>query len=176
MQANKKSRYAPGLTLIQVMFLLAALGIALYVVLYFVKKDPAPAVTFNTISGEQVASESLRGKVVLVNFWATSCGSCVKEMPEMVQTYQKYKDRGLEFVAVAMEYDQPNYVRNYAQTQQLPFKVALDTDGSVAKSFGNVTLTPTTFLIDQDGLIIKRYVGIPEFSALHQLLEDALPA
>ena len=84
--------------------------------------------------------------------------------------------RSLEFIAVAMSYDPPNYVLNYSETRQLPFKVALDVDGSAAKSFGDVKLTPTTFLIDKQGNVLKRYVGIPEFPALHQLLEQALTA
>jgi peroxiredoxin len=110
----------------------------------------------------------------MVNFWATSCTTCVAEMPEMVATYNKYADKGLELVAVAMSYDPPNYVLNYTETRQLPFKVALDTDGSAAKSFGDVKLTPTTFVIGKDGSILKRYVGIPEFAAMHQLIEKAL--
>jgi peroxiredoxin len=137
-------------------------------------KETAPKVTFTGLDGQAITSESLRGKVVMVNFWATSCVTCVKEMPQMVQTYNKYKDQGLEFIAVAMSYDPPNYVRNYAQTRNLPFKVALDTSGDLAKSFGDVKLTPTTYVIDKKGNIIKRYVGEPEFAALHQLLEKAL--
>lgn len=137
---------------------------------------PAPDVTFTSLTGEKVALQSLRGKVVMVNFWATSCTTCVKEMPAMVQTYNKYKDKGLDFVAVAMSYDPPNYVVNYAQTRNLPFRVALDAQGDVAKSFGDVKLTPTTFVIDKDGKVIKRYVGEPDFAALHQLLENALAA
>ncbi|KRB87829.1 peroxiredoxin family protein [Noviherbaspirillum sp. Root189] len=136
----------------------------------------APDVTFNGINGEQVSLQSLRGKVVMVNFWATSCTTCVKEMPEMVQTYNKFKDKGLDFIAVAMSYDPPNYVLNYAQTRSLPFRVALDTKGDVAKSFDEVKLTPTTYVIDKNGNIIKRYVGEPDFAALHQLLEKALAA
>lgn len=139
-------------------------------------RKPAPDVTFNSIAGEKVSMQSLRGKVVMVNFWATSCTTCIKEMPQMVQTYNKYKDRGLDFVAVAMSYDPPNYVLNYAQTRNLPFKVALDTEGNVAKSFDDVKLTPTTYVIDKEGNIIKRYVGEPDFAALHQLLEKALSA
>ncbi|MFC7518753.1 peroxiredoxin family protein [Herbaspirillum sp. GCM10030257] len=139
-------------------------------------KKAAPDVTFNGINGEQVTLQSLRGKVVMVNFWATSCTTCVKEMPEMVQTYNKFKDKGLDFIAVAMSYDPPNYVLNYAQTRSLPFRVALDTKGDVARSFDDVKLTPTTYVIDKNGNIIKRYVGEPDFAALHQLLEKALAA
>ncbi len=136
----------------------------------------APDVTFTSLSGEKVPMQTLRGKVVMVNFWATSCTTCVHEMPQMVQTYNKYKDKGLDFVAVAMSYDPPNYVLNYAQSRSLPFKVALDTQGELAKSFGDVKLTPTTYVIDKNGKIIKRYVGEPEFTELHQLLEKALAA
>lgn len=136
----------------------------------------APNVTFTTLSGENVTMESLRGKVVMVNFWATSCTTCIKEMPEMVATYNKYKEKGLDFVAVAMSYDPPNYVVNYAETRNLPFKVALDLKGELAKSFDDVQLTPTTYVIDKDGHIIKRYVGEPDFAEVHQLLEKALAA
>lgn len=134
----------------------------------------APEVTYFAIDGKKMSTESLRGKVVMVNFWATSCVTCVKEMPAMVETYNKYKGQGLEFIAVAMQYDPPNYVLNYAETRRLPFTVALDSGGNIAKSFGNVVMTPTTFVIDKDGKIIKRYVGEPEWSALHKLLEKSL--
>lgn len=139
-------------------------------------QKPAPDVTFTSLSGEKIDMRSLRGKVVMVNFWATSCTTCIQEMPDMVRTYNKYKDQGLDFIAVAMSYDPPNYVLNYAQTRKLPFTVALDTQGEVAKSFDDVKLTPTTYVIGKDGNIIKRYVGEPDFAALHQLLEKALAA
>ena len=139
-------------------------------------KKPAPDVTYTSITGQKITSQSLRGKVVMVNFWATSCTTCVAEMPKMVETYNKYKGQGLEFVAVAMSYDPPNYVLNYAETRKLPFTVALDTQGQLAQAFGDVKLTPTTFVIDKQGNVIKRYVGQPEFPALHQLLEKALAA
>ena len=135
---------------------------------------PAPDVTFIDLKGQKVSTQSLRGKVVMVNFWATSCVTCVKEMPQMIETYNKYKGQGLEFVAVAMQYDPANYVINFTETRKLPFTVALDSGGDIAKSFGDVTLTPTTFVIDKDGKIIKRYVGEPKFADLHALLEKEL--
>ena len=165
-----------GLTIIQTMAIVAILGIALFIGLSLLKKETAPAVTFKTLNGEQITTESLRGKVVLVNFWATSCSTCIAEMPQMVETYNKYREKGLEFVAVAMSYDPPNYVQNYSETRQLPFKVALDADGATAKAFGDVQLTPTTFVIDKEGNILKRYVGIPEVASFQQLIEKALAA
>jgi peroxiredoxin len=163
-------------TLLKVLAALVIVAIAVVGYLSFSAREPAPQVTFTDLTGQKITSDSLRGKVVMVNFWATSCVTCIKEMPQMVETYNKYKDKGLEFVAVAMSYDPPNYVLNYAQTRKLPFKVALDTQGDLAKAFGDVKLTPTTFVIDKKGNIIKRYVGEPEFAALHQLLEKELAA
>ena len=137
-------------------------------------QQKAPDATFTLLSGQKIStSGDLKGKVYLVNFWATSCETCMKEMPQMIDTYNKFKGRGLEFVAVAMNYDAPMYVSNYAQTRNLPFKVAMD-DGSAAKQFGNVQLTPTTFVIDKNGKILKRYVGEPTFAELDQLLDKAL--
>ncbi|PWK38686.1 TlpA disulfide reductase family protein [Cupriavidus plantarum] len=138
--------------------------------------NAAPAATFTLLSGDKVGTADLKGKVYIVNFWATSCTTCVKEMPDMVKTYKQFKDKGLEFVAVAMNYDPPMYVMNYAKTRELPFKVAMDSDGTAAKAFGNVQLTPTTFVVDKNGKILKRYVGEPEWDALHKLLEGALAA
>lgn len=151
---------------------LAALAVGGYFTLN--NKPLAPQVTYISIKGDKIGPEHLRGKVMLVNFWATSCVSCVREMPQMVETYNKYKGQGLEFVAVAMKYDPPNYVINFTETRKLPFTVALDSGGDIARSFGDVSLTPTTFLIDKQGRIIKRYVGEPDFAALHKLLEQTL--
>lgn len=136
--------------------------------------DAAPASTFVLLDGAKTTTADLKGKVTLVNFWATTCVSCVKEMPALVSTYNKYKDRGYETVAVAMSYDQPAWVLNFAQTRQLPFKVALDNTGELAKSWGEVKLTPTTYLVDKQGNIVKRFVGEPDMAALHSLIEELL--
>ncbi|WP_370872037.1 TlpA family protein disulfide reductase [Hydrogenophaga sp.] len=137
-------------------------------------RDAAPASTFVLIDGSQSTTADLKGKVTLVNFWATTCVSCVKEMPALAATYNKYKDRGYDTVAVAMSYDPPAWVLNFAQTRQLPFKVALDNTGELAKSWGDVKLTPTTYLVDKQGNIVKRFVGEPDMTALHNLIEELL--
>lgn len=137
-------------------------------------RNEVPLVNYALLDGRTQSSADFKGKVVLVNFWATSCSTCVKEMPQMVQTYEKYRERGLDVVAVAMEYDPPAYVASFAESRKLPFKVALDNTGAVARSFGEVRLTPTTYLINKRGEIVKRYVGEPDFAALHQLVEQLL--
>jgi peroxiredoxin len=134
----------------------------------------APEVRFATLSGQSFATSELRGKVVLVNFWATSCVVCVKEMPRMVETYKKYAPRGYEMVAVAMSYDHPNQVAEFAKSRDLPFQVALDADGAIAKSFGEIRVTPTTFVLDKRGRILKRYLGEPDWAEFHDLLDKAL--
>lgn len=136
--------------------------------------ERAPDVTYTMLNGDSHTMADMRGKVVLVNFWATSCISCVAEMPELVATHQKFRDRGFETVAVAMSYDTPAYVSQFAESRKLPFKVAFDKSGDVARQFGDVRLTPTSFLINQRGEIVKRYMGAPDFEALHALLDGML--
>ena len=135
---------------------------------------PAPHVRIATLSGEALSTEALRGKVVLVNFWATSCVVCVKEMPRMVETYKKYAPRGYEMVAVAMSYDHPNQVAEFARTRGLPFQVALDTNGAIARGFGDIRVTPTTFVLDRQGRVLKQYLGEPDWAEFHGLLDKAL--
>ena len=136
--------------------------------------EAAPASTFVLLDGSKKVTSDLKGQVTLVNFWATSCTTCVAEMPHMAETYQKYKGQGYSMLAVAMAYDPPSYVVNFAQTRQLPFDVAIDNTGAVAKSWGDVALTPTSYLVNKRGEIVKRYVGQPDFAELHQLIEKLL--
>jgi peroxiredoxin len=137
-------------------------------------KQSAPDTRFVLLDGSQTSTQALRGKVFLINFWATSCISCVAEMPKLVQTHQQFHARGYETLAVAMSYDPPAYVVNFSQSRQLPFKVAIDNTGAVAKAWGDVKITPTTFLVNKRGEIVKQYVGEPDFGAMHQLIDKLL--
>lgn len=134
----------------------------------------APESTFVLLDGSKTTTSDLKGKVTLVNFWATSCVTCIAEMPKIVSTYEKYKSQGYDTLAVAMSYDPPSYVVNYTETRKLPFKVAIDNTGAVAKAWGDVKLTPTTYLVNKRGQIVKQYVGEPDFAALHLLIEKLL--
>ena len=134
----------------------------------------APDVTFTTIKGEQIKLQDLRGKVVLVKFWATSCVTCIKQMPDNIEAFNEFHGQGFDLIAVAMQYDPANYVINYAETRKLPFTVALDSQGKVARAFDDVKLTPIAFLIDKNGQIIKRYLGEYNKAAFRETLKKAL--
>ncbi|KNZ31095.1 MAG: hypothetical protein AD742_17840 [Methylibium sp. NZG] len=137
-------------------------------------REAAPSVAYTLLDGTPSSIDSLRGKVVLVNFWATSCAVCVREMLQIVATHERFKARGFETLAVAMSHDAPASVVHFAQSQRLPFGVVIDNTGTVARSFGDVRLTPTTLLINKRGDIVKRVVGEPDFVALDRLVEQLL--
>lgn len=134
----------------------------------------APPSSFVMLDGSKKETSQLKGKVTLVNFWATSCVTCVAEMPKLISTYDKYKSQGFDTIAVAMSYDPPSYVVNFAQTRKLPFSVAIDNTGEVAKAWGDVKLTPTSYLVNKHGEIVKRYIGEPDLAELHRLIERLL--
>jgi peroxiredoxin len=155
--------------------LIATVAVAAIGGVYFASgASAAPQSTFVLLDGSSRTTQDLKGKVTLVNFWATSCTTCVAEMPKIVATYDKYRTRGYDTLAVAMSYDPPSYVVNYAETRKLPFKVAIDNTGAVAQAWGDVKLTPTTYVVNKRGEIVKRYVGEPDFAELHQLIEKLL--
>ena len=137
-------------------------------------RDPAPSFGYTLLDGSKGHTDALRGKVVLVNFWATSCVTCVKEMPALMAAHERFKARGYETLAVAMSYDPPAYVANFAETRKLPFRVVIDNTGAIARAFDDTKITPTTFLLDKRGRIVKRYVGEPDFPELDALVGKLL--
>lgn len=139
-------------------------------------RNTAPDVTFTTIEGKKISMMDLKGKVVLVNFWATDCLACVTEMPALVSMYQQYQQKGFEIIAVAMPYDPPAQVLNYVTQKKLPFPVMHDGLSEVTKKFGNVDLTPTTFIFDKQGKLLQRTIGALDFVKLNQLLSAKLTA
>jgi len=120
---------------------------------------PAPAVAFNTIDGRRIELAGLRGQVVMVEFWATTCVICVREMPELAALSRELAPEGLATIAVAMPYDRPDHVIAYAKRNRLPFAVALDPTGKVLEAFGPIPGTPTRFIVARDGTIAATLVG-----------------
>lgn len=145
-----------------------------FLVLQLNNKPNAPDVIFTTIDGKQVSMASLKDKVVLVNFWATDCPGCIKEMPELIKTYHQYNKKGFEVIAVAMQYDEISQILNYSKSQNLPFVITHDTHANIAEKFGGVNLTPTAFIYNKQGQLLQRTLGELDFSALQLLLNKEL--
>lgn len=137
-------------------------------------KPTAPDVTFTTIEGKKIAMADLKGKMVIVNFWATDCPGCIKEMPALVQTYKNYQAQGLEIIAVAMPYDPPAQVANYMRAKQLPFPVMHDGFSEMTEKFGGVSLVPTSYIFNKKGERIQRTIGELDFAKLDQLIQQEL--
>lgn len=151
-----------------IIVLLAFLGFKLS------NKSAAPDVTFTTIEGRKIAMADLKGKVVLVNFWATDCPGCVKEMPDLVNAYNQHHKNGFEVIAVAMPYDPPAQVLNYTKQKALPFPVMHDGLSEVTEKFGGINLTPTTYIFDKNGHLLRRTIGNIDFNDLDLILNKEL--
>lgn len=162
------------LTLKKLIIPAAILALLIVLGLSLSNKTQAPSITFTTIEGKKISMADLKGKVVLVNFWATDCPGCIKEMPNLINTYKDYKTKGFEVISVAMPYDPPAQVLNYTRQKALPFPVMHDGFSEITKAFGGVNLTPTAFIFDKQGKRLQRTIGELDFAKLHQLLNVEL--
>jgi thiol-disulfide isomerase/thioredoxin len=152
----------------------AILALILFLAFQFNKRLFAPNATFITLTGKTINMADLNGKVVLVNFWSTDCAPCVREMPDLVNTYNAYRNKDFEMIAVAIEYDPPAQVLNFATHKKLPFAVMHDGFGNVAKAFRHGGITPTTIVYDKSGFRIMYKVGELNYNDLYKLLDKAL--
>ena len=137
---------------------------------------PAPEYTFKIVDGSSISLASLRGRPVIISFWATSCPGCIKEMPHLIELYHDYAKKGLEIIGVAMAYDPPNHVMEMRKRKNIPYPVSLDIDSSAAKSFGDISLTPTSILISPNGQIVMQKIGEMDMKQLRQQIQTMLGA
>lgn len=135
---------------------------------------PAPEVNVTTLDGGQLALSELRGEPVLVTFWATDCPGCVREIPHLIELHRDYAPQGLTILAIAMAYDPPSHVKAMREARNLPYTVALDLKGEAARAFGNVNVTPTSFLIDPQGRIVRHKLGEMDMTKVRAQIETML--
>lgn len=133
-----------------------------------------PSVSISTIDGRNLDPDALAGRPLLVTFWSTTCAVCLREMPELEALHRRFSPRGFEVIAVAMPWDSPGAVVQLARARGTPYAVALDVDGAIARAFGDVSVTPTHFLVDPDGGIALRRTGALDFHALAGRLQSML--
>ncbi len=154
-------------------FLFALLILGLTAAVFFNTLNARPVnVSLTTLNGQHFSLHSLQGKPVIVTFWATDCESCLKEIPLWRDFYQRYHQKGLEIIAVAMYYNQPNHVIEFNKTRQLSYPIALDIDAKIANAFGGVRVTPTTFLLSPDGEIVWQHIGLFSPDELRKHIES----
>lgn len=135
--------------------------------------EKAPSVTVEASDG-QVLDLSLPKKPVLVNFWATSCPSCISKMPDLAKLKADYGDR-FELLAISMDYDPPQHVANFIAANPYPFNFIQDSDGALSEAFGKIRLTPTTFLIAPNGNIVYRKIGDADMALLNTRIDQLSP-
>jgi len=136
--------------------------------------NKVPSLKVSSTKGEAMMIYDKNYKFTIINFWATDCPGCVKEMPKLVDTYNKYKKQGIQIIAVSMFYDPPTQVLNFIKNNNIPFPVVIDSDNKIAQQFENIRLTPTSILLNQKGQIIDQIVGEIDFNKLEGTLSKNL--
>lgn len=154
------------------LFSLVIISCIIFISIVWRTNKPAPSVTFTSILGKKIELQKLQGKPVIVTFWATDCASCIEEIPHLIDLYKEFHPKGLEIIAVAMYYDPPNHVVTMSKAKQIPYHVALDLKAEHAMAFGQVQLTPTTFLISAAGDIIMQKTGLLNMTLLHNKIQQ----
>jgi len=125
----------------------------------FVKNpDTAPAFQLNDLEGKPVSLAEAKGKVVLLNFWATWCGPCRAEIPDLVDLQKRYTDK-LEIIALATEEDDADQVRRFVLRSGINYRVAMAPD-DVVREYGGIAALPTSFVIDAQGRVVQKHIGL----------------
>lgn len=131
-------------------------------------------VSFSLLDGRTIALQELRSRPVLVSFWSISCVPCVEEVPDLIRLYQELKPGGLELIAVAMPYDPPLQVQNFAHERKLPYPIALDSTQTTIRAFGDVRVVPTTYVLDPQGAIVLKQLGKLDVARVRKLVAPFL--
>ncbi len=122
-------------------------------------RKPAPDFKLKDATGRDVTLTALKGKVVLLNFWATSCGPCRTEIPWLIEFERTYKHKGFAVVGIALDDGGWDVVKPYINGMQVNYRVVLGTH-PVARDYGGIYAIPTTFMIDKEGRVASKHVGL----------------
>ena len=160
----------------KLLIILAAAAVLAWAATYLFPPAPRvpPETEFTLLDGSKLTLESLRGRPVLVSFWATTCAPCVEELPDLIQLYRDLHPQGFELIAVAMPYDPPIQVQDFVQRHGVPYPVAIDVQGKVTSAFGGVPLVPTAFIIGPNGKTELTYTGQLDMAKARRIISRYL--
>jgi thiol-disulfide isomerase/thioredoxin len=133
----------------------------------------APDFELPTLEGKKLKLSDLRGKAVLLNFWATYCGPCKIEMPWFVEMQKEYGPQGFQIVGVAMDDASNEDIAKFAKEMGVNYPILVGTE-AVGQSYGGVGVLPTTFFLDRDGKLISREFGLQSRSVFVDQIKKAL--
>ena len=151
-------------------FLIIALSAGLAPLAAIVPNQPAPAFTLKSLDGKTLALSELKGKIVVVNFWATWCPPCRAEIPDFVEVYEQNRAKGLEIVGVSVDEMTPQQLRPFVDKNKMSYPVALVTD-KILRDYGPISAIPTTFIIDKKGIIRHAEEGMMDKQTLTTLFQ-----
>ena len=137
------------------------------------KRHKAPDFALQTQDGKVIELSKLKGKVVLINFWATWCPPCRAEIPDFVEVYKMYKSKGFEIIGIALDVDGWNAVTPYIKKEKINYPVVLGTQTEVNK-YGGFEAIPTSFIIDKNGFIVEMQTGFLQKEELEKKINTLL--
>ncbi|MFP4252562.1 MAG: peroxiredoxin family protein [Guyparkeria sp.] len=135
---------------------------------------PLEGVTVQDRDGEPVELSSIKGKPTLITFWATTCPGCVKEIPHIQELHDKYAERGVNVVGLAMSYDPLDQINKMVEKRDMTYTIWRDQDGRGAEVFGPVRVTPTTFILDAQARIEFQKIGVFDVGRVERTLDKLL--
>lgn len=138
-----------------------------------VLNQPAPALVFNDLSGKEISLAALKGKTIVVDFWATWCGPCLTEIPGYIELQKKYGKDGLVIIGVSLDRKSAEQVRQFAQDHDINYPVVMG-DSDTVEAFGGFSAIPTTFLIDRNGRIVHQKTGAMDHAAYEAIVRKLL--
>lgn len=133
----------------------------------------APGLTFKDLAGQEVSLAALKGKVVVVDFWATWCGPCRVEIPGYIEMQKKYGKDGLVIVGVSLDQKGPKHVQKFVEANGMNYTIVMG-DNDAVDAFGGFNVIPTTFLINREGRIVHQKNGAMETAEYEEIVKKAL--
>jgi thiol-disulfide isomerase/thioredoxin len=160
-------------TLLRSLFAAASLALVAVVASASVVGRNAPALKLKDLSGQEISLAALKGKVVVVDFWATWCGPCLQEIPGYIEMQKKYGKDGLVIVGISLDKMSPKEVKKFVEARGMNYPVAIG-DFDAVDAFGGFEVIPTTFLIGRDGKILHQKSGAMAHEEYEAILKKAL--